>query len=123
LIDFDSLFALKMSEIEDIKQDIADTKAELTHAKRKLAEAVVDKNQSEIEEWKARRNTLEALLLEQRKKENILLVSRGKFTLLSLFIAFKNLLNSTFLIHMMTDNALFHFLSASVAAPVPTGKL
>ena len=88
MIDFDSLFALKMSEIEDIKQDIADTKAELTHAKRKLAEAVVDKNQSEIEEWKARRNTLEALLLEQRKKENILLVSRGKFTLLSLLIAF-----------------------------------
>ena len=119
-----------MSEIEDIKQDIADTKAELTDAKRKLAEAVVDKNQSEIEEWKARRNTLEALLLvlmnsriEQQKKENILLVSQGKFTLLSLLIAFKNLLNSTFLIHMMTDNALFHFLSASVAAPVPTGKL
>ena len=88
MIDFDSLFALKMSEIEDIKQDIADTKAELTHAKRKLAEAVVDKNQSEIEEWKARRNTLEALLLEQQKKENILLVSQGKFTLLSLLIAF-----------------------------------
>ena len=88
MIDFDSLFALKMSEIEDIKQDIADTKAELTDAKRKLAEAVVDKNQSEIEEWKARRNTLEALLLEQQKKENILLVSQGKFTLLSLLIAF-----------------------------------
>eukprot|EP01032_Pedospumella_encystans_P018924 gene18924-21527_t len=66
-----------MADLEEIKQDIADTKAELTDAKMKLAEAMVDKNQSEIDEWKARRNTLEALLIEQQREKNLLLSSQA----------------------------------------------
>ena len=114
-----------MSELAEIKKDITDTKAELTDAKRKLAKAEVDKDESAILKWEARRDKLEALLTEQQKKENLLLANQGKFTLLSLIIAYSNPLYSIFLPHMMPYNACFHFLSASASqpAPVPTGML
>jgi len=99
-----------MSELAEIKNDIQVTKTELAEAKK-------------VEDF-TRRDRLEALLVEQQKKENILLASQGKFQLLSLLFAQSNPPFSTFVIHLMTNNAWFRFLSASTGhpAPAPTGQ-
>jgi len=65
-MDLESLYALKMSELADIKKDIAETKAKIKKAE--------DEGKSE-----AYLISLQTTLSEQQKKENILLASQGKF--------------------------------------------
>ncbi len=64
-----------MSELDQIKVDIAETKAKL--------------NQAEEAKDFARRDRLETLLIEQQKKENILLAGRGEFLSVSALNSFK----------------------------------
>ena len=75
-----------MSEIDQIKVDIAQTKAELKQAND-------DKDL-------VRRDRLETLLIEQQRKENILLVNQGEF-----HPANSNSIPSTLMIHLVTNNA------------------
>ena len=84
-----------MSEIDQIKIDIAETKAELKHAK-------------DAKDF-ARRDRLETLLIEQQKEKNILLANQGEF-----HPALSNSSPSTFklMVHLMTKNDWLRFLSA-----------
>ena len=122
-----------MSEIDLIKGKIAETEAKIKKAETKLEQLEEsEENEATIKKWEERRDRLEALLTEQQKKENLLLASQGKtsiicshssffalflsfpvyyhpvfclsFQLLSLHIALSNPIPSTFMIHMMPHN-------------------
>jgi len=75
-IDLESLFALKMSELADIKKDIAETKAKLKKAE--------DEGKSEMILMYGNQ------LTEQTGVWKTLLVNQGKFLLLSVLIAQSN---------------------------------
>jgi len=90
-IDLESLFALKMSELADIKKDIAETKAKLKKAE--------DEEKSELILMYGNQ------LIEQQKEKNLILASQGKFLLLSLLFALSNPPFPTFVTHLMFNNA------------------
>lgn len=80
-----------MTELAEIRKDIADTKAELADAKKTgRSEAYLI--------------SLQNTLTEQQRKENLLLASQGEFQLLTLHIALSNPIPSTFMIHMMNHH-------------------
>ena len=88
-----------MSEIDQIKIDIAETKAELKHAK-------------DAEDF-ARRDRLETLLIEQQKKKNILLANQGEF-----HPALSNSIPSTF--KLMDYKCLASFPFCLLSHPFPS---
>jgi len=63
----------KMTELMQIKSDIASTKAELATVKSKLADAEKAKNEASIAKYEADVIRKENLLTQQQKKENLLL--------------------------------------------------
>jgi len=69
-----------MSELAEIKRDIADTKAKLKKAEAKLEcfEEAEDQNEMKIQQCREDVRDLRAILTEQQKKENILLINTGK---------------------------------------------
>ena len=63
-----------MSELEQIKADIADTKVKLSRA--------------EAEGNVLRRDRLESLLIEQQKEKNILLAGAGNYFAIDFIVSF-----------------------------------
>jgi hypothetical protein len=64
---------IKMSDLEQIKTEIATTKAELATAKRKLAEAEEAGDEAKIAKYEDEVNVLRGLLTRQQEKENLLM--------------------------------------------------
>lgn len=96
-----------MSGIDEIKADIVDTNAKLKKAETKLEqlEEAEQKNETKIQQCREDVRDLRNLLIEQLRKENLLLANQGEFQLLSLHIDRSNPIPSTCMIHMMTHNS------------------
>jgi hypothetical protein len=65
------------SKLDQIEADIGVTKAELAAAKSKLVEAEKSGDQAKIEKYENEVKELRALLIEQQRKENLLLAGAG----------------------------------------------
>jgi chromosome segregation ATPase len=93
-----------MSGIDEIRADIVDTNAKLKKAETKLEqlEEAEQKDETKIQQCREDVLDLRNLLIEQQRKENLLLASQGEFQLLSLHISRSNPIPSTY---MMTHNA------------------
>ena len=89
---FDSEHSFSMSGSDEIRAYIVDTNAKLKKAETKLdqLEEAEQKDETKIQQCREDVRDLRKLLIEQQRKENLLLASQGEFQLVFLHIARSN---------------------------------